>query len=32
VILCEPVIWCVMFVQLLYSFYTNPYIRGHEEK
>jgi putative MATE family efflux protein len=29
VILCEPVIWCVMFVQLLYSFYTNPYIRGN---
>ena len=28
VILCEPVIWCVMFVQLLYSFYSDPYIRG----
>jgi len=28
VIICEPAIWCVMFVQLLYSFYTNPYIRG----
>jgi Na+-driven multidrug efflux pump len=32
VILCEPVIWCVMFVQLLYSFYSNPYIRGKEEE
>jgi len=31
VILCEPVIWCVMFVQLLYSFYSNPYIRGNEK-
>jgi putative MATE family efflux protein len=28
VIICEPFIWCVMFIQLLYSFYTNPYIRG----
>jgi len=28
VIICEPIIWCVMFMQLLYSFYTNPYIRG----
>ena len=28
VILCEPVIWCVMFVQLLYSFYSDLYIRG----
>lgn len=27
VIFCEPVIWCVMAVQLVYSFYTNPYIR-----
>ena len=32
VILCEPIIWCVMFVQLLYSFYSNPYIRGNEGK
>jgi len=29
VILCEPIIWCAMFVQLLYSFYSNPYIRGN---
>jgi Na+-driven multidrug efflux pump len=28
VIICEPIIWCIMFVQLLYSFSTNPYIRG----
>ena len=27
VIICEPIIWCIMFLQLLYSFYTNPYIR-----
>ncbi|MCD7840408.1 MAG: MATE family efflux transporter [Erysipelotrichaceae bacterium] len=29
VIFCEPVIWCFMCVQLIYSFYTNDYIRGH---
>jgi len=29
VIICEPIIWCIMFLQLLYSFYTNPYIRGN---
>jgi len=28
VIICEPIIWCLMFLQLLYSFYTNPYIKG----
>jgi len=28
VIICEPIIWFTMFLQLLYSFYTNPYIRG----
>jgi putative MATE family efflux protein len=28
VIICEPIIWCIMLIQLLYSFYTNPYIRG----
>jgi putative MATE family efflux protein len=28
VIICEPIIWCIMFLQLLYSFYTNLYIRG----
>jgi Na+-driven multidrug efflux pump len=28
VIICEPIIWCIMLIQLLYSFYTNHYIRG----
>jgi putative MATE family efflux protein len=28
VIICEPIIWCIMFLQLLYSFYANPYIKG----
>lgn len=28
VIFCEPMIWCVMAIQLVYSFYTNSYIRG----
>lgn len=32
VIFCEPVIWCVMLVQLLYSFYTNSYIREWGER
>lgn len=27
VIFCEPLIWCVMTIQLLYSFYMNRYIR-----
>lgn len=27
VIICEPVIWCLMCLQLVYSFYKNPYIR-----
>ena len=31
VIICEPVIWCAMLIQLLYSFYTNPYIRGKSD-
>ncbi len=26
VILCEPVIWCVMTAQLVFSFFRNPYI------
>lgn len=25
VIFCEPALWCVMSLQLLYSFYANPY-------
>ena len=28
VIFCEPVIWCVMTVQLMYTFYTNGYIKS----
>ncbi|KIR01432.1 Multi antimicrobial extrusion protein (Na(+)/drug antiporter), MATE family of MDR efflux pump [Lachnospiraceae bacterium TWA4] len=28
VIICEPVIWTAMCMQLLYAFYTNPYIKG----
>lgn len=28
VIFCEPVIWCVMTIQLVYSFYTNEYIKS----
>ncbi len=27
VVFCEPVIWCVMTVQLVYSLYGNPFIR-----
>ena len=27
VIICEPVIWCMMCIQLLYSFYSNSYIK-----
>ena len=27
VIVCEPVIWCIMTIQLLYSFYTHPYMK-----
>lgn len=30
VIICEPVIWCLMCLQLVYSFYHNPYIRNNE--
>lgn len=30
VIFCEPVIWCVMTIQLVYSFYHNPYIRNND--
>lgn len=30
VIFCEPVIWCIMTVQLVYAFYTNPFIRGRK--
>lgn len=27
IIICEPVIWCLMCLQLAYSFYRNPYIK-----
>jgi putative MATE family efflux protein len=30
VIICEPIIWCLMLLQLFYSFYTNPYIRANK--
>lgn len=32
VIICEPVIWCLMCIQLVISYYRDPYIRGKEEK
>lgn len=28
VIICEPVIWCLMCGQLVYSFFHNPYIKS----
>ena len=28
VIICEPLIWCVMTVHLVWAFFTDPYIRG----
>ena len=31
VIFCEPTIWCVMALQLVYSFYTNPFIKQVQE-
>lgn len=30
VIICEPVIWCVMVVELILSFWKNPFIRGEQ--
>lgn len=32
VILCEPVIWCLMAVQLLWVFYRNEYVRRFGKK
>lgn len=32
VIICEPIIWCFMTVQLSYSFYKNPLIRGYKNE
>ena len=31
VILCEPVIWCVMTIQLVYTFYHNSYIKSFKK-
>lgn len=28
VIFCEPIIWCVMALQLVYTFYTNSFIKN----
>ncbi len=28
VIICEPVVWCLMTIQLIYAFYNNSYIKG----
>ena len=30
VILCEPVIWCFMVLELVIAFYMHPYIRAHK--
>lgn len=30
VILCEPVIWCAMCIQLWFSFYRDPYIKDRK--
>ena len=27
IILCEPVIWCVMLLQLIFAYYRDPYIK-----
>lgn len=27
VIICEPIIWCIMCIQLIYAFYTHSYIK-----
>ena len=32
VILCEPVIWCFMCLQLVYAFYRDPYILKYSKK
>ena len=31
VIFCEPVIWCVMTAQLVYTFYNDGYIKSFRE-
>lgn len=30
VMICEPVIWCAMCLQLVFSFYKNPYLNNQE--
>ena len=32
VIICEPVIWCFMCIQLIYAFYRNPYIMKYKKE
>ena len=32
VILCEPLIWCLMTMQLVWAFYRDPYIRQFKNK
>lgn len=32
VIICEPVIWCFMCIQLIYAFYRDPYILKYSKK
>ena len=32
VILCEPVIWCFMCVQLVCSYWNDPYIKASRER
>lgn len=32
VIFCEPVIWCIMTIQLVISFFTDSYMRGDRKK
>ena len=32
VILCEPVIWCFMCAQLLWSYWHDPYIKGSQAR
>ncbi len=31
VIVCEPLIWCLMFLELMLSFWFNPYIRKNNK-
>ncbi|NLK09103.1 MAG: MATE family efflux transporter [Firmicutes bacterium] len=28
IVLCEPIIWCLMFAQLTWAFYTDPYMKA----